>query len=155
MKTIKNTAGLYFVTKKGFVAKSQAAATKFTNEEVNSVMDCIESAGVMGPFTTEDVKVESDPNIVQNADGSSFAVAFVRPKQIRADLSINTHKLNPSKRRFKTEDEAIHHARRFTRIEKHAGYFILPRKNEAVNAYVNKVTGKTNPVVGKGRENRD
>lgn len=152
MKILRNSSGYYFVTGKGFVG-SESQATRIADNEVARQQECIASCGG-GNSTAVEVRVEVDPNIVQNQDGSSFAVAFVRKNQIRSDLSINSHKLNPSKRRFATETEAEHHARRFKNIEKHAGYFILPRRNETVNAYVNKVTGKTNPVIGKGRTNR-
>lgn len=151
MKTLKN-GSLYFVTGKGYVAPSQKDATKFSAEEVANVQECIASCGLPAG-TVEDVKVEADPNVQQNSDGSSYAVGFVRPGQMRSDLSINTHRLNPSKRRFKTEDEAVHHGLRFMKIEKHTGFFVI-KTTDPVNAYVNKVTGKTNPVIGRARTNR-
>ena len=151
MKVIKNTtSGLYFITGKGLVAKSAAEASKFTEASIGSTMECLTNCG-LGPVVAENVA--SDPNIQQNYDGISYAVSFVRPKQLRSDGSINTHKLNPSKRRFRTHDEAVHHGSRFMAIEKHLGFYVTTTR-DPVNAYVNRVTGKTNPEVGKARTNR-
>lgn len=150
MKVIKNASGSYFVQGKGFTAKSPLSATAYADKDVASAVDCIVNVG-LGPVTTEDVTI--DPNIKQNADGSSWAVYFVRAKQVRPDGSINTHKLNPSKRRFATRDEAVHHGFRFMEIEKHYGFWVQ-KTFDPVNAYVNRVTGKTNPEVGKARTNR-
>lgn len=152
MKVIKNSTGFYFVHERGFTSRTVSGATQFDDRDVLETQRCLRSAG-HGITATEDVKSLADVNIVQNTDGTSFAVCFVRPKQIRSDLSLISNKLNPSKRRFRTEAEAQHHATRFTKIEKHAGYFII-RRYEPVNAYINQVTGKTNPEVGKARTDR-
>lgn len=153
MKIIKNTEGKYFVAGRGFAATIPGEATRFSNEEVKANQECIAACG-LGATMVEEVVVTSDPNIVQNTDGKSYAVSFVRQKQLRADGSINTHKLNPSKRRFASQAEADHHGARFRRIEKHLGYYVTVT-SDPVNAYVNKVTGKTNPEIGKKRLNRD
>ncbi len=153
MKVIKNiTSGLYLVKDKGFIARVPQEATAFTDSEAVSVQECVKS--VTGASTVaETFTAPTDPNIKQNADGKSFAVSYVRAKQLRGDGSINTHKLNPSKRRFATYDEATHHGRRFMAIEKHLGFYVT-ETFDRVNAYVNKVTGKTNPEIGKARTNR-
>jgi len=152
MKLIKNAAGLFFVKGKGFCASIEAEATAFSAAEVSATQDCMVACG-LERGTVVDYVVPTDPNIKQNANGVSFAVSYVRSKQLRADGSINTHKLNPSKRRFATHDEATHHGRRFMAIEKHLGFYVTQTK-DPVNAYVNKVTGKTNPEIGKKRTNR-
>ncbi len=148
----KSYRGSYFVQGHGFTALEPAKATAFKDEEVAQTQECIASCG-MGTSTAETIVVAADPNIKQNADGSSFAVYYIRKNQVRSDGSVVTHKNNPSKRRFATEDEANHHARRFVKIEGHVGFW-LQKRAEAVNAYVNKVTGKTNPEIGKKRTNR-
>lgn len=152
MKVIKNTSGLYLVKDKGFIARVPAEATTFTDKEFVEVLGCIRSVTGMAAVA-EDFVVPTDPNIKQNASGVSFAVSYVRAKQLRSDGSINTHKLNPSKRRFATHEEATHHGRRFMSIEKHLGFYVTETR-DPVNAYVNKVTGKTNPEIGKKRTNR-
>ena len=151
---IKNTkSGLFFVEGTGF-AGSQASATRFANAaEADQVLKCAARFGIAVGDSVIEAAVEVDPNIKQNADGSSFAVNFVRAKSINADGSINTHRLNPSKRRFATIEEARHHGSRFVTIEKHLGFYVT-KTTDPVNAWVNQGTGKTNPEIGKKRTNR-
>lgn len=150
MKVIKNASGLYFVEGKGFAGKTSAQATAYTADKAKATIDCVVACG-LGPVMAEDLP--EDSNIIQNADGKSYAVSFVRPKQLRSDGTINSHKLNPSKRRFRTHEEAVHHGCRFMEIENHLGFYVTTTYDR-VNAYVNRVTGKTNPEVGKKRTNR-
>lgn len=152
MKVIQNSKGYYFVKDNGFTATVVASATRFSNAEVEEMRKCLASAGHRDTYVV-DVPETVDVNIKQNTDGSSFAVSFVRPKQLRSDGSINTHKLNPSKRRFATHAEAVKHGSRFMGIEKHLGFYVTKRY-EQVNSYVSAITGKTNPEVGKARTNR-
>lgn len=148
----QTTTGRYFITGRGMATSNPNEATKFTTvSSASNQIGCLNSAGLFY-LTVEAVPVV-DPNIVQNRDGSSYAVSFVRPSQLRSDGSVNAHKLNPSKRRFATYEEAVHHGSRFMVIEKHAGFYVTKRY-EPVNSYVNKVTGKTNPEQGKARTNR-
>lgn len=152
-KVIKNTAGLYLLTGSGFTAKTAAEASKFSAEEVEDVLLCCSNMGVKDT-TVEDF---SDKNlggsVIQNPDGSSFAVRFIRAKDVRSDGSITPRKRRYSPRRFRTETEAKHHGARFTRIEKHVG-FVTAKVYEPVNAWVNEFSGRTNPEIGKKRTDR-
>lgn len=152
MKVLKSASYpyRYFVHGKGFVASSPSEATQIADAEAAQQQECLQGAG-LGASTVENAP--GDPNIKQNSDGSSWAVFYVRKNQIRSDGSVIAHKNNPSKRRFATEAEAIHHASRFVKIEGHVGFW-TQKRYEPVNAYVNQVTGKTNPEVGKKRTNR-
>lgn len=146
MKTIKY-GSYYFVTGKGFIARTEAEATKFQDQAAAlRQQECLRSAGVNPGVITD---VATDPNIVQNSDGSSWAVYYVRPNQVRSDGSVIAHRNNPSTRRFATADEAKHHGARFAESEGHVGFWIQKRYGERVNAYVNKVTGKTNPDISR------
>ncbi len=150
---IKNTkTGLYYVDGEGFVATSEAEADLFyCLDEADEVIDAAAGFGIDAELVdVTDEETEGDANIKQNADGTSFAVSFIRPKDLNADGSINSHKLNPSKRRFATKAEAQHHGARFATTQNHLGYYVTTR-SEPVNAYVNKVTGLTNPEIGKKR----
>ncbi len=151
MKIIKqNATGLYLVEGRGFVG-TKATATQFSPEDVGEVQSCAKAMG-LGESTVECAGNGADQNIKQNADGTSFAVSFVRKNQLEGG-NVKAHRLNPSKRRFATEAEAELHGARFKKIEKHLGFYVT-KTNDPVNAYVNKITGKTNPVIGRGRVNR-
>lgn len=148
--------GLYFEEGKGFVSQL-ATATRFEQyEQDGEIEDIVDSADRLGISVIEEDAPEGDGGgecgcIKQNPDGSSFAVRFIRSKDVKADGSIAAHK--PSARRFASKEEAEHHALRFVKIEKHVGATVI-QTSDPVNAYVNKVTGKTNPEIGKKRVNR-
>lgn len=80
----------------------------------------------------------------QNPDGSSYAVCFIRVKNLQTDGSVKASKRNPGWRRFRTPDEAHHHGARFVMVQGHQGYWISKR-TEAVNSWVNWDTGMSNP----------
>jgi hypothetical protein len=161
------TSGLLFVVAQGFVAEKAENANQYDSaEEAQKVIDAIKLLDGGAPAATIQI-VEfvpaptatangtgSNPYIKQNEDGTSFAVSFIRPKDLNPDGSIKSHRLNPSKRRFRTKAEAVFHGSRFTRIEGHLGFYVTTTK-DPVNAFVNVVTGKTNPVIGRGRTNRE
>jgi hypothetical protein len=149
---IKNTEGKYLVTGSGFVGNS-TNATQFCSEEAGDVQGCASSLGIQ---TTKEAVAEvvTCKNLVQNPDGSSYAVSFVRAKDLDGSGRVSAHRLNPSKRRFKTEQEARHHGARFVRIEGHRGFYVT-KTQDPVNAWVNVTTGKTNPEIGRARVNRD
>ncbi len=141
---IKNVInGKFFVANKGFVATIPSEATKYdlNSAELNSALAMARALGFS--VTTQEF-VPVDPNIVQNADGSSYTVHYIRKGQVNIDGSVQAHKNNPSKRNFATQDEAIHHASRFMKSEGHLGFFVI-KVQARVNSYVNKVTGLTNP----------
>lgn len=142
--------GLFFIEGRGFTG-TVAQATRFEGYgDVETAQKCAARNGI-------DSVIENAPavdeNIKQNADGTSFAVSFIRQKDLRADGSVAANARNPSKRRFATRAEAEQHADRYVRIEKHVGKFITVTR-DPVNAYVNPKTGLTNPVIGKGRIGR-
>jgi hypothetical protein len=152
-KVIKNTQGLYLVQGQGFVAKSPLEATKIPDASVEEIVACSASFG-FGSLTVEEFTDKNNGSgVIQNADGSSFAVRFVRPKDVRSDGSISARKRRYSARRFRTESEAKQHGARFTRLENHVG-FIVAKVHEPVNAWVNEFTGRTNPEIGKARTDR-
>ena len=89
----------------------------------------------------------------------SWGIVFVRAKRISKIKAVGGWESKPgatrtSDRRFGTRDEALIHAKRFTKIEGHKSYSVH-RVAKRVNAWVNLATGKTNPVIGLGRKNRD
>jgi hypothetical protein len=149
---VKNSEGKFLVEGSGFVG-TVTQATQYEAAEAADVQGCAASLGIR--TTTEAVAEPAKCcNIVQNPDGSSFAVSFVRPKDLDGSGRVNAHKLNPSKRRFRTQAEAKHHGARFVRIENHLGFYVT-KTQDPVNAWVNQVTGKTNPEIGRARINRD
>lgn len=150
---VKNSqTGLYFVQDKGF-SGTGVTATRFGDHDgAQDVVDCAKSMGIVAAI--EEVKAEANPHIVQNANGISYAPNYIRKGDVKADGSVAANRNNPSPRRFRTESEASHHAARFKRIEKHSGFFVT-ESTDPVNAWVNQVSGKTNPVIGRARTNRD
>lgn len=147
-KIIKNTAGSFFVTNNGFTGTIDTATRFATLEAAQSQIACLVSVGLTG--TIENSPVAADVAIVQNSDGTSYAVSYIRSKDLDADGSIKTNKRNPSPRRFKTFAEARIHATRAVDHHQHSGYYIS-KTYAPVNAYVNKITGLTNPEIGKKR----
>lgn len=145
-------SGKYFVEGDGFTG-TRDTATRISVDDIEDVRNCAKAMGLGDTVIEDDAVTAGDPNIKQNADGTSFAVSFVRRKDLDGNGGVKAHKLNPSKRRFATHAEATHHGARFTQIEKHLGFYVTQTK-DPVNAYVNKVTGKTNPVIGRARTNR-
>jgi hypothetical protein len=105
-------------------------------------------------FGATTVEESSNRLIKQNDNGKSFAVTFIRPANVRYNDPVNGYAgsrfSNPSPRRFATEAEARHHGNRFVAANKHAGFFVS-EVQAPVNAYISKVSGKTNPIIGKGR----
>ena len=148
---IKNGEGKYLVEGSGFTG-NVTQATQYDSEEAREVQECAAAMGIRNTVI-EAVAEAKCGNIVQNPDGSSFAVSFVRPKDL-VNGRVEPHRLNPSKRRFRTEAEARHQGARFVKIEKHLGLYVT-KTQDPVNAWVNQVTGKTNPEIGRARTNRD
>ena len=128
----------------GFTAKDIRHATKYSEKDASKVAENL-SIALPGVIC---VKVISDENIIQNQDGTSFGICYIRKNDIDPnDFSVKSNRLNPSERRFRTYDEAKHHAQRFVEIMNHCGYYIFI-SNTPVNSYVNVITGKTNPDMG-------
>lgn len=150
---IKNSTGLYLVEGSGFTG-NVAQATRYDSDQASEVQDCAAAMGVKNTSQEAVVEAVANTNIVQNPDGSSYAVYFIREKDLDGRGGVNPHRLNPSKRRFRTQGEAEHHKNRFVRIEKHVGGYVR-KTQDPVNAWVNQVTGKTNPEIGRARVNRD
>lgn len=93
---------------------------------------------------------------------TSFGVVFERRKAITQyrDENGNLKSVRSpgrvtftSARRFGSENEAKRHGKRFMRLENHRSFKVITVKL-APNAWVNLRTGKTNPVIGRGRKNR-
>lgn len=142
-KVIKNGAGAYFVSGSGFVG-TEATATKFEScADAQSTIECLR---LCGHKNAELVNAKATSN-------GSYAVCYIRPADILADGRIKSNKLNPSKRRFATEREAIQHGSRFSARRKrgtdkpgtagHKGFYVI-KTNDPVNAEVNWDTGLTN-----------
>lgn len=74
----------------------------------------------------------------------SYGVHFVRRKALRRVRSPSA--VCKSLRRFTTPKEAAQHGKRFTRINRHKGFKVVKVSMRA-NAWINWVTGKTNPVI--------
>ena len=74
----------------------------------------------------------------------SYGVHFERRKVLRKVKSPGA--ICVSQRRFATRKEALQHGKRFTKIQKHVGFDVV-RTNKKANAWINWVTGKTNPVL--------
>jgi hypothetical protein len=74
----------------------------------------------------------------------SFTVHFERRKALSKVRSPGL--VAVSQRRFTTAQEANHHGKRFAKIHKHVGFFVV-QVNKRANAWINLTTGKTNPVV--------
>lgn len=146
-KVLKSdNTGLYFVRGLGFTG-TVATATRFDDEnDAYDTQDCAENMG-LGTSSVLEVD-EVNAGIDQNEDGTSWAVNYVRKQDANGGVKHNDR--NPSPRRFKTREEAEHHARRFVKVWGHVGFWVT-KTNDPVNAWVNKITGKTNPEIGAKR----
>lgn len=145
---IKNGAsGLYLVIGKGFVG-TKAEASQFAADEVACQIKCAANYGVTAV-------AEALPQ------HKSFGVCYVRIGDRNADGSIQPNKLNPSRRRFATFDEARIHGSRF-HVRKarwqaavgsagHIGFYVI-ETTDPVNSVVNQKTGLTNPAPGYVRQ---
>jgi hypothetical protein len=158
-KIIKNTrSGFYYVDRRGFTGRLDEATQFASYEDAADARECAASMGV----PERDTIIENAPvaaqaiesKLQQNPDGSSYTVFYTRKKDVQYDGSVRANRNNPSPRRFRTEKEAHHHAARFVKIEKHVGYRV-EKTYSPVNAFVNVVTGKTNPLIGRKRVGRD
>lgn len=86
----------------------------------------------------------------------SFGVKFTRRKAItyikgKYGWENSPGRYRVSDRRFATQKEAVHHGKRFTKIENHKSFSVF-KSNDEANAYVNWRTGKTNPMIGLKRK---
>lgn len=146
-KLLKSITGLFLIVGKGFNGTAQTA-TRFTPEGATDAQECASNLGVQ---TT-----------IVDAPASSFAVVYIRKGDVTADgkvqkktANVNLGEVDPSKRRFATEDEAIQHgsrfkARRANRVDQpgtagHRGFFVV-ETSDPVNAAVNWKTGLTNSI---------
>lgn len=129
--TLKSYAsGYYYVSGQGFVAQNRCAATKLDALALDKVSGC----GFFGK--AEEVIVNR-----------SFAVNYVRPGEVVNGV-VQANRNNPSKRRFKTFDEAWQHGTKArTRDESatHTGFHVT-ESTDAVNAEINWKTGLTNSL---------
>jgi hypothetical protein len=137
------SSSLYFVEGKGFASSVAADATLFeSNEEASA------TASTAARFGLEAAVETVEPNIKQNTDGTSFAIYYVRPGDLNADGSVKANaQFNPSKRRFADRADAERHAARFVKIWGHVGFYVR-EVTQPANAWINPVTGFTNPVIG-------
>lgn len=74
----------------------------------------------------------------------SFGVVFNRRKALKKVKQKGL--VRTSARRFTSRKEATHHAKRFVKIHKHKGFKVVWVAKRA-NAWINWITGKTNPVI--------
>jgi len=136
--------GLFFVKGKGF-SSCEKDASILTSTNIS----CLADAG----FTGTSVEVKD----------TSYAVVYIRKgegvnllaggKKNQADA--NKGQIDPSKRRFLTEDEAWQHGSR-ARVRKanagdkpgtagHEGFFVISTTDQ-VNSVINWKSGLTNPI---------
>lgn len=128
----------YYIKGFGFTG-TKASATRLTEGEAQSVAAAYRTIGTY-------------PSAVVEKADKSFAVMYVRPGDIAANGTVKANTLNPSKRRFATEDEAFTHGARFRERTKdgstpcnHKGFYVVETQ-DPVNAYVNQATGLTNSL---------
>ncbi len=136
--TFKGANGLFFVNGQGFAAQSRCAGSKLTAAQIK----CLRESGFAG--TEEAIKTNK-----------SYAVNYVRAKNLDGTGGVETDKRNPSKRRFASFAEAKQHGSRFNvRVSKqgdkpgtagHIGFYITETTDE-VNSKVNWETGLTNSL---------
>lgn len=143
------SSGLYFVDGKGFTG-NLSSATRLSAEDGQCTIKC---AGKMGVSS-----------VIEEVQGKSFAVVYIRKDDITTATSVSkkagapsANQFDPSKRRFGSFKEAQMHAARFPfrRASKndardsgtagHKGAFVI-ETTDPVNASVNPDTGKTNAV---------
>ena len=162
-KLIQDTeTELFFVKGKGFVEEDAAQATQYDNyADADRQLESLKDAGIGADAEVVDapapppVAVEPEGEAIpQNADGSSWEIYYVRPRDLRADGSVVPNAKNPSARRFAKREDAARHGDRFVTIEKHAGFFLKLVQLPAT-AYINAETGLTNPEIGKARNGAD
>lgn len=131
-------SGLFYVSGQGFTAECRDVASKLTEADTN----CLKGLGFS--FTTEAVK-----------EVSSYAVNYIRLKNLDGTGGVETDNRNPSKRRFATFGEAKQHGSRFNlRVARkgdkpgsagHIGFYVT-ETSDPVNAKVNFATGLTNAI---------
>jgi hypothetical protein len=148
---LKNTAGFFFVDGKGFTATSAKDATVLNNDQADCTIACSGKLGIVG--------------LVKVVAVTSFAVVYIRKDFLvgstdgvhgtQKPTDKNLNQVDPSKRRFATRDEALHHGSRFPerRANKgdkpgtagHIGYYVV-ETNDPVNSAVNWKSGLTNSI---------
>lgn len=148
---LKNSDGYFFVDGKGFHATSMKGATVLTNDQADCTIACSGKLGIVG--ITKVVAVTSFAVVYIRKDFLVGSTDGVHGTQKQGDKNLN--QVDPSKRRFATRDEALHHGARFperraNRGDKagtagHIGYYVV-ETNDPVNSAVNWKSGLTNPV---------
>lgn len=88
----------------------------------------------------------------------SYGVKFTRRKNLSEIRGPNgwvnsPGKIRTSTRRFATRREAMQHGRRFKKIEGHKAFSVF-KSTDRVNAWINWITGKTNPIIWLRRKDR-
>lgn len=117
------------------------------------IVDAPESARVRAQIKREEAKAAKaakgkgkkkrdprNPGIVQNADGTSFGIVFVK----------RNGRERMSERYFATQREASHHAERFQARHRHRAYRLVNSRTP-VNSWINWITGNSNPKMGKAK----
>lgn len=145
---VKNIAnGLYLVQGKGFIA-NKAGATRFDSAEASDKLVSASDVGIVANL--EEVTV-------------SYSVVYIRRKDIKADgvglakkmPDSSLNEIDPSKRRFATEDEAWQHGSRARERKAnkndapgsagHRGFYVV-ETTDPVNSAINWKTGLTNSL---------
>jgi hypothetical protein len=122
-----NQSGRFFVTGQGFTARTVNEASKLTQAQVDA-------ARTLGFEPSTAIPVSK-----------SFAINYVRKEDLTGYGAVRQNNNNPSKRRFATFKEALHHGARHVEKEGHLGCYIT-ESTDKVNAAVNWASGLTNPV---------
>ncbi len=137
--------GKFFVLGKGFIASTEAAGSTVNEGQVK----CIAGLGFTG-FKQVDAQKSYAVVYIRKGEGQNLLAGSTKGK---ADA--NKGQIDPSKRRFATEDEAWQHGSR-ARVRKanrgdapgtagHEGFFVV-KTSDAVNSVINWKSGLTNPV---------
>lgn len=121
-----NSSGRYFVLGRGFTASCKSEASQLTQAQVDGAI-----AAGFEPATKELVVASK-----------SFAVNYVRQKDLDGRGGVNANTRNPSKRRFATNAEAVGHGRRWTEKEGHLGFYVTQTTDKVNSRFDGALTYK-------------
>lgn len=140
---LKGSNGLYFVEGSGWTG-TEAKASVLTDAQLS----CLASLG----FTGTKVAAITSYAVVYIRKGEGVKLLAGHGKN---PADANKGQVDPSRRRFATEDEAWQHGsrareRKANRGDKagtagHEGYFVIPT-SDPVNSVINWKSGLTNPL---------
>ena len=140
---LKNSLGYFFVLGAGFSTSDLKKATGYEYNAAVSQKDNLNAT--MGIVST----------LVEQPQTQSFGVNYVRKTDFDSNGNVLPNAKNPSKRRFKTFNEAWAHGQRAIYRKASAGAaegsaghvgFYVTETTDPVNAVVNPLTGLTNSL---------